>query len=83
MARTTAAESFVASYSEAIWQHCTKCQALTLAQQANAGPCPAGGLHDYTGSRTYLVVAQKSGISGQENWLWCNQCQVPERAWSW
>ncbi len=58
------------------WQWCTKCQALAFAGGANLGNCPAGGLHDHTNSKNYLVATQASGIAGQHNWRWCNKCQA-------
>ena len=57
------------------WQRCTKCQALAFAANPDLGNCPAGAKHDHTGSATYLVPMQASGIVGQDNWRWCNKCQ--------
>ena len=58
-------------------QWCTKCQALTFAGNANLGDCPAGGLHDHTGSRNYCVSMGGAVPQGsQSNWRWCNKCQA-------
>ena len=59
------------------WQWCTKCQALAFAGNANLGDCPAGGLHDHTGSRNYCVSMGGAVPQGsQSNWRWCNKCQA-------
>ena len=59
------------------WKWCTKCQALAFAGNANLGDCPAGGLHDHTGSRNYCVAMGGAVPQGsQSNWRWCNKCQA-------
>jgi CubicO group peptidase (beta-lactamase class C family) len=59
------------------WQYCTKCHALTFAGNANLGDCPAGGLHDHTGSRNYCIAMNSLVPPGsQGNWRWCNKCQA-------
>jgi CubicO group peptidase (beta-lactamase class C family) len=58
------------------WQWCKKCRTLSFAGNASLGACPAGGLHDHTGSGTYLVPFVGSGVVGQDNWRWCNKCQA-------
>jgi CubicO group peptidase (beta-lactamase class C family) len=59
------------------WQWCRKCQALAFAGNAGLGDCPAGGLHDHSGSSNYCL--QMGGIvppGSQDNWRWCNKCQA-------
>jgi len=58
------------------WQWCRKCQGLAQVGSASAGNCAGGGLHDHTGSASYLVAMQGNGIVGQDNWRWCNKCQI-------
>jgi len=58
------------------WQWCKKCQTLAFAGSASLGNCPAGGLHDHTGSSNYLVPMASSGVAGQHNWRWCTKCQA-------
>jgi CubicO group peptidase (beta-lactamase class C family) len=58
------------------WQWCKKCEALAFAGNPSLGSCPAGGKHDHTGSRNYLVAMKATGIVGQENWRWCTKCQA-------
>jgi hypothetical protein len=59
------------------WQWCKKCQAIAFAGNANLGDCPAGGLHDHTGSRNYCISMNTPVPSGsQGNWRWCNKCQA-------
>ena len=58
------------------WKACAKCETLVFAGNASAGQCPAGGQHDNTKGRTYLVATTTSGIAGQSNWRWCNKCQA-------
>ena len=58
------------------WQRCTKCQVLSFAGSPSLGACPAGGTHDHTNSRNYLVAFASSGLVGQANWRWCNKCQA-------
>jgi hypothetical protein len=44
------------------WRWCNKCQVLSYAGfTGNLGPCSAGGLHDHTGSRNYVLF---TGIVG-------------------
>jgi hypothetical protein len=59
------------------WQRCKKCQVLAFAGNANLGNCPAGGLHDHTGSSNYCVAMGGAVPPGsQANWRWCNKCQA-------
>jgi len=59
------------------WKWCKKCQALSFAGNANLGDCPAGGLHDHTGSRNYCLQMGGAVPPGsQGNWRWCNKCQT-------
>ncbi len=59
--------------SQVDWRWCNKCQALAYAGNPTVGPCPAGGLHDHTGSGDYTLIQNDEG---QDNWRWCNKCQV-------
>jgi len=59
------------------WQWCSKCQALAFAGNSTLGACPAGGLHDHTGSGNYFVAMGGTVPPGsQDNWRWCNKCQA-------
>jgi CubicO group peptidase (beta-lactamase class C family) len=58
------------------WKECAKCETLVFAGNASAGQCPAGGTHDNTKGKNYLVATKASGVVGQENWRWCNKCQA-------
>ena len=61
---------------QADWQLCTKCQGLCFAGGSSLGPCPAGGIHDHTGSGNYMLVGGiPAGPHEQSNWQWCNKCQ--------
>jgi hypothetical protein len=37
--------------------------------------CPAGGVHDHTGSADYTLAMNRAGLPGQSNWRWCRKCQ--------
>lgn len=59
------------------WQLCSKCQGMAFAGNAALGECPAGGLHNHTGSGNYCLPLNGSVPPGsQDNWCWCNKCQV-------
>ena len=58
------------------WKECAKCQTLVFAGNASAGTCPAGGTHNNTQGKNYLVAMTSSGLIGQANWRWCNKCQA-------
>ena len=65
---------------ESDWRWCNKCQALAFADSPSLGSCSAGGMHDHTGSGNYvLAYSASSGAppGRQDNWRWCNKCQVP------
>jgi hypothetical protein len=53
------------------WRWCNKCQSLFYPQWA---ACPAGNLHDHTGSFNYRLDFSP-GAPGQPNWRWCRKCQ--------
>lgn len=58
------------------WQWCKNCQGLSFAGNANLGPCPAGALHDHTGSNNFRIH-YGSGPSGtQGKWRWCKKCEM-------
>jgi len=84
----TGTYDYVLSYSPLVepsnyqgnWQWCTKCQALAYAGNASPGPCPAGGIHDHTGSYNYGVGNFGFGTGTlnrfqQGGWQWCNKCE--------
>jgi hypothetical protein len=54
------------------WHWCNKCQGLTFS---GAAICPAGGVHDHTGSGNYKLAINDPGFSGQHGWRWCRKCQ--------
>lgn len=56
------------------WKWCGKCLGLAYAG-FGAGPCPAGEVHDHSGSSDYGLVHDTSDFKGQNNWRWCNKCQ--------
>jgi hypothetical protein len=59
------------------WQWCNKCQTLAYAGSANLGDCPAGGLHDHTGSNNYCIsMATPAPAGTQSNWRWCKKCEA-------
>jgi len=61
------------------WRRCIKCEALSFAGGRSAGACPAGGQHDHTGSADYVLPQKGAGPIPeytQDNWKWCNKCQV-------
>ena len=65
--------------SQPNWRWCTKCQALSFAGNASLGNCSGGGMHDHAGSGNYVLAIKGSGgvpEDTQENWRWCNKCQV-------
>ena len=56
-----------------LWRHCKNCEGMVFAGQS---VCPAGGVHDFTGSTNYAIkynVVPK--IEEQNNWRWCSKCQ--------
>jgi len=60
------------------WGWCHKCQALIYGNDSrgNKGACPAGGDHDSGGSSDYALVHDDPEAQGQNNWRWCNKCEV-------
>ena len=58
-----------------LWQWCSKCQGLAYGGSPTAGPCPAGGSHDHTGSSDYSLLHDLPGNAVQSNWRWCSKCQ--------
>jgi hypothetical protein len=53
------------------WRWCNKCQTLFYAGWA---ACPAGRLHDHSGSGEYRLDFSPDA-PGQSNWRWCRKCQ--------
>jgi hypothetical protein len=60
------------------WRWCNKCQGLAYAGNAYPGACPAGGEHDHNGSGDYALTTNmgSNAPNAQDNWQWCNKCQV-------
>ena len=59
------------------WQWCSKCEGLAHAG-SGPGRCPAGGVHEHTGSGLYGVMYAPSSFTTeprQNNWRWCRRCQ--------
>jgi hypothetical protein len=54
------------------WRWCNKCQGLIFT---GAAICPAGDVHDHSGSADYALAVDDSSFPGQNNWRWCNKCQ--------
>ncbi|MBA4064095.1 MAG: hypothetical protein C0501_10360 [Isosphaera sp.] len=67
------------AFGQPDWRWCRKCQGLAYAGDASdtpvPGPCPAGGLHDHTGSFDYILAHDQAPGSGEANWRWCRKCQ--------
>lgn len=64
---------------QANWRWCSKCQALSFAGGPSPGQCSAGGIHDHAGSGNYILPSSGTGAlpdDTQDNWRWCNKCQV-------
>jgi hypothetical protein len=58
------------------WHWCNKCQGLAFGGSATRGTCPAGGTHDFNGSRNYRLANNSTfPFSSQNNWRWCKKCQ--------
>lgn len=57
------------------WCFCSKCKALVFSG-FEAGRCPAGGGHEFSGSLDYGIITKVSGFSGQTGWKWCYKCQA-------
>jgi len=63
------------------WRWCNKCQGMAFAGNEFSGPCPAGGKHDHSGSSDYALITSilqtvNTSPEVQDNWQWCNRCQV-------
>lgn len=56
------------------WRWCNKCMVLSYAQFKIAD-CPAGGVHDHTGSGKYSVWPD-SDADGQPGWRLCAKCRT-------
>ena len=66
------------------WSHCSRCRGLWWSAGKSTGICPAGGSHSKAGSGSYSVTTDSPAFhtivpgmfQGQENWRWCEKCQV-------
>jgi hypothetical protein len=61
------------------WRWCNKCQALSFGGNGSPGKCSGGGNHDHAGSGDYILAKRAAGdlpLDTQENWRWCNKCEV-------
>lgn len=67
-----------ASFSSG-WTWCNRCQALFYGAPGAVGACPAGGVHDSSGSADYFVLSVDGDMAGpnqQPGWCWCEKCRV-------
>jgi hypothetical protein len=55
------------------WRWCRKCLGMAFAGGV-PGRCPAGGIHDHTGSGNYGFPINTPSAPGQRNWRWCRKC---------
>src|SRR4029077_16999304 len=66
--------------SQSNWRWCNKCQALSFGGSPSPGKCSAGGMHDHAGSGDYVLAIRATAAAlpqdSQDNWRWCNKCQV-------
>lgn len=53
------------------WRWCENCEGLIYAGQS---VCPAGGVHDGSGSTDYWLSLNAGSGAGQSNWRWCKKC---------
>jgi hypothetical protein len=63
------------AWGQAGWRWCSKCQTLASGAHALPGKCPAGGVHDHTGSGQYLMAHNLPTFPGQQGWRWCKKCE--------
>jgi hypothetical protein len=61
------------------WRWCNKCQTLNYIASGGGfgqiGPCPAGGIHDNSGSALYSLALNLPPFPGLNGWRWCQKCQ--------
>lgn len=57
------------------WRWCHKCEGLWFNGHATKGVCPAGGVHELTGSGNYALIDTFPGGARQTNWRWCSKCE--------
>jgi hypothetical protein len=59
------------------WRWCNKCQGLFFfaSDVITHGVCPAGGVHDDTGSGNYVPPEPPPPGPGQIDWALCYKCQ--------
>ena len=61
------------------WTWCNRCQALFYGAPGAPGACPAGGVHNSSGSGDYymlLVDGDMAGPDQQPLWRLCGKCRV-------
>jgi hypothetical protein len=63
------------AWGQTNWHWCQKCQGLAYGGGPSPGACPAGGLHNFSGSGDYALSANDATFPGQDNWRWCRKCQ--------
>ena len=57
------------------WRWCHKCDGLYYPEPLKLGVCPAGGIHDHTGSGDYwLTLGSVVPKNSEGHWRWCNKC---------
>ena len=62
------------------WRCCKKCFVLFFDGNKSAGVCPAGGEHDSSGSKNYILEHQRYLFTDDRhrlliNWRWCKKCR--------
>ena len=57
------------------WKWCKKCSTLNYEPTAAGKACPAGDIHDFSGSGDYFIKHSQGAAENQQNrWEWCNKC---------
>jgi hypothetical protein len=54
------------------WFHCSNCKGMIYG---GTMLCPAGGIHDGSGSGDYSLLHDVGSSAGQSNWRWCSKCE--------
>jgi hypothetical protein len=57
------------------WRWCNKCQGLFFGGHQTSGCCPAGGGHNWEGSRNYTLNYASEIGTGQSDWRFCHKCE--------
>lgn len=66
---------------QASWRWCKRCQGMYYVwpegspwPEGSANVCVAGGKHDSTGSKSYIMFAGDEIPGAQGDWGWCQKC---------